>query len=31
VHPRLGRHLENSVKTGTFCAYAPETPMSWRL
>lgn len=31
LHPRLGRHLENSVKTGTFCAYAPETPVSWRL
>lgn len=31
VHPRLGRHLENSIKTGTFCAYEPETPVSWLL
>ena len=22
--PRLGRHLENSVRTGTYCSYAPE-------
>jgi hypothetical protein len=29
--PVLGRHLENSVRTGTFCSYAPETPVSWRL
>ena len=29
VHPRLGRHLENSVRTGTFCAYEPEMPVSW--
>ena len=26
AHPRLGRHLENSVRTGTFCVYEPETP-----
>lgn len=31
VHPRLGRHLENSVRTGTFCAYEPELPVSWVL
>jgi TolB-like protein len=31
VHPRLGRHLENSVRTGTFCAYEPETPTQWAL
>lgn len=29
VHPRLGRHLDNSVRTGTFCAYEPETPVAW--
>jgi TolB-like protein/tetratricopeptide (TPR) repeat protein len=29
THPRLGRHLENSLKTGTFCAYQPETPIEW--
>ena len=31
VHPRLGRHLENSVRTGTFCVYEPETPTEWAL
>jgi hypothetical protein len=23
-HPRLGRHLERSIKTGSFCSYSPE-------
>jgi predicted ATPase len=31
VHPALGRHLKNSVRTGTFCAYEPEQPVDWRL
>jgi TolB-like protein len=31
AHPALGRHLANSVRTGSFCAYAPETPVAWRL
>ena len=31
VHPALGRHLKNSVRTGTFCAYTPEQPVEWRL
>ena len=31
AHSRLGRHLENSVRTGTFCVYEPETPTSWAL
>jgi TolB-like protein len=30
THPRLGRHLENSVRTGTFCTYEPETPIEWK-
>ncbi|MHB8467902.1 MAG: adenylate/guanylate cyclase domain-containing protein, partial [Acidimicrobiales bacterium] len=30
VHPTLGRHLANSVRTGTFCCYDPETPVTWR-
>src|SRR6185436_13558966 len=30
VHPTLGRHLKNSVRTGTFCAYMPEQPVDWR-
>ena len=29
VHPRLGRHLHASVRTGTFCAYEPEEPVRW--
>jgi len=31
VHPALGRHLKNSVRTGTFCAYEPERRVDWRL
>jgi hypothetical protein len=31
VHPALGRHLKNSVRTGTFCSYAPEQPVAWQL
>ena len=29
AHPRLGRHLENGVRTGTFCVYEPETSPHW--
>jgi TolB-like protein/tetratricopeptide (TPR) repeat protein len=29
AHPRLGRHLENAVHTGTFCVYQPEFPIEW--
>jgi hypothetical protein len=31
VHPALGRHLKNSVSTGTYCAYTPEQPVDWQL
>lgn len=31
VHPSLGRHLRNSVRTGSFCSYQPERPVAWRL
>jgi hypothetical protein len=31
AHPRLGRHLRVSVRTGTFCAYAPEEAVTWDL
>src|SRR5690606_9095235 len=31
AHPELGRHLANAVRTGTFCAYRPETPVAWQL
>jgi hypothetical protein len=30
-HPALGRHLENTVRTGTTCFYQPETPVDWAL
>lgn len=30
VHPRLGRHLQLAVRTGTFCSYAPEQPVRWQ-
>ncbi len=29
VHPQLGKHLSNSIKTGTFCAYEPEKDIEW--
>jgi hypothetical protein len=28
-HAALGRHLANSVQTGTYCSYRPERPMTW--
>jgi tetratricopeptide (TPR) repeat protein len=31
AHPALGRHLENSIRTGVFCSYRPETPVDWQL
>ncbi|MBO0773775.1 MAG: ATPase, partial [Actinobacteria bacterium] len=31
AHPALGRHLSRSVRTGTFCSYEPEQPVSWQL
>jgi TolB-like protein len=31
AHPSLGRHLENSLRTGTYCSYQPERPVSWQL
>lgn len=31
VHPTLGLHLNNSIKTGTFCSYSPEKPIDWQL
>ena len=29
LHPELGRHLANAVRTGTWCSYRPEAPISW--
>lgn len=30
-HPRLSRHLVNSIRTGTFCSYQPEEPHRWEI
>jgi predicted ATPase len=32
-HPELGRHLEATIRTGTFCSYIPDTrtPPTWQL
>lgn len=30
VHPAFARHLENSVRTGRYCSYMPEHPVTWR-
>jgi hypothetical protein len=29
AHPALGRHLTNTVRTGTFCSYEPEKKIVW--
>jgi tetratricopeptide (TPR) repeat protein len=29
-HPDLGRHLERSIDTGTWCAYRPAEPLVWQ-
>jgi hypothetical protein len=31
AHPALGRHLQHSVRTGTWCVYSPESPVDWRI
>jgi hypothetical protein len=31
VHPELGRHLTNAVRTGTWCAYRPERDIDWKV
>jgi tetratricopeptide (TPR) repeat protein len=31
AHPVLWQHLFKAVRTGVFCAYQPETPISWRV
>jgi hypothetical protein len=31
VHPPLGLHLRKSVRTGVYCSYLPEQPISWQL
>ena len=29
AHPALGRHLANSIRTGVFCSYIPESEQRW--
>lgn len=29
VDPALGRHLDNSIRTGRTCSYQPEMPVEW--
>ncbi|MCV2488054.1 AAA family ATPase [Geodermatophilus sp. YIM 151500] len=29
MHPELGRHLKNAVRTGTWCSYRPEAAVRW--
>ena len=31
VQPELAGHLQRAVRTGTFCAYEPDSPIDWRL
>ncbi|HVL06732.1 MAG TPA: AAA family ATPase [Acidimicrobiales bacterium] len=31
AHPVLGRHLQNAVRTGTWCSYRPETAITWTI
>ena len=31
IHPELGRHLQNAVRTGTWCTYRPETNVAWDI
>jgi tetratricopeptide (TPR) repeat protein len=31
AHPPLWRHLFVSIKTGVFCSYNPEKPISWEV
>lgn len=31
AHPPLGRHLQNAVRTGTWCSYRPEAAGAWKI
>lgn len=31
VNEQLGKHLQNSINTGTFCSYKPEIPVKWDI
>lgn len=29
VHPAMGKHLNNAIKTGSYCQYLPESEINW--
>jgi hypothetical protein len=31
VHPEFARHMQNAVRTGTWCTYRPESAVAWRI
>jgi tetratricopeptide (TPR) repeat protein len=31
MHPELGRHLKNAVRTGIWCSYRPEATVRWNV
>ena len=31
VHRDLGRHLDNAVRTGTWCSYRPDVEIAWQV
>ena len=33
ANPTLGKHLDTTIRTGTFCSYTPDprVPPSWQL
>jgi hypothetical protein len=31
LHPALGRHLRDTIRTGKVCVYAPPTPVAWEI
>ena len=31
VQPELARHLQNAIRTGTWCSYRPESDVGWEI
>jgi predicted ATPase len=31
AHPALGRHLDTSIRTGTYCCYRPDRATAWEI
>jgi hypothetical protein len=31
ANPALGSHLDQSVRTGNYCAYLPKQPVDWHF